>query len=45
MGCCLPRCAYLESLPQREYVPMFWSQEEQDLLRGTNAADKPEEDR
>lgn len=44
-GALICRHGYLSSLPHREYVPMFWAQEEVDILQGTDAAVKPEQDR
>ena len=39
------RHAYLQSLPRREYLPVFWTEEELMQLQGTEAAGKAEADR
>ena len=39
------RHAYLQSLPSREYLPLFWQEGELALLRGTELAGKAEADR
>ncbi|GAB4814451.1 hypothetical protein N2152v2_001497 [Parachlorella kessleri] len=36
---------YLESLPAREYVPVFWCKEELELLEGTEAEGRAEADK
>ncbi|GMH42823.1 hypothetical protein BSKO_10742 [Bryopsis sp. KO-2023] len=36
---------YFQSMPDREYVPIFWTKEEMDLLKGTDIERKAEEDR
>lgn len=37
--------AYLQSLPSREYLPLFWQEEELALLQGTELAGKADADR
>lgn len=32
------RSGYLSELPEREYLPMFWTEEELGLLQGTTVA-------
>ena len=39
------RHGYLKSLPQREYIPLFWTPEELEMLQGTDAASKAVADR
>lgn len=39
------RHGYFESLPAREYLPIFWSDEELELLEGTELESKAEADR
>ena len=41
----LHRHGYLQSLPAREYVPMFWTEQQQELLKGTDAQSRGEQDR
>ncbi|CAL8465452.1 g4988 [Coccomyxa elongata] len=35
---------YLKELQQREYLPLFWAEEERCLLEGTEAEHRPQED-
>ena len=42
---CCCRHGYFQSLPAREYVPMFWSAEELSWLAGTEAEALPSADR
>ena len=42
---CCCRHGYLESLPAREYLPIFWQQDELALLQGTELAGKADADR
>ncbi|BDA50036.1 probable N-lysine methyltransferase SETD6 at N-terminal half [Coccomyxa sp. Obi] len=35
---------YLKELQQREYLPLFWDEEEISLLKGTEAEHRPQED-
>lgn len=39
-----PRHGYFQSLPAREYLPIFWSPEELALLQGSELEGRPEED-
>lgn len=41
---CYDRHGYLSELPQREYLPLFWTKDERSLLRGTEAEHRPQED-
>jgi hypothetical protein len=41
----IPRAGYFASLPGREYLPMFWSQGELQLLAGTALEGVAEDDR
>ncbi len=43
LDCC--RHAYLQSLPSREYLPLFWQEGELALLQGTELAGKADADR
>ncbi len=38
------RHGYLKELQQREYLPLFWAEEERCLLEGTEAEHRPQED-
>ncbi len=40
----LRRHGYLQELQQREYLPLFWAEEETSLLKGTEAEHRPQED-
>jgi hypothetical protein len=40
----LHRHGYLSELPEREYLPLFWTEEERILLQGTDIADRADED-
>lgn len=42
---CACRYGYLQSLPGREYVPMFWTKGELQLLKGTELEGRADEDR
>lgn len=44
-GAASPWAGYLASLPEREYVPFFWADEELAELAGTELQDKPQADR
>ncbi len=39
------RQGYILSLPKREYVPIFWSEEELELLEGTELEGRTERER
>ena len=39
------RHGYLQSLPPREYLPLFWQESELALLQGTELVGKANEDR
>jgi hypothetical protein len=41
----LCRAGYLASLPQREYLPLFWTQVELEMLQGTSLEGKALADR
>ena len=45
MVCSPCRHGYLNALPAREYLPVFWSEEELELLEGTEAEGQPHADR
>jgi hypothetical protein len=38
------RHGYFQSLPRREYLPIFWSAEELALLQGSEVEGRPQED-
>ncbi|KAK9815861.1 hypothetical protein WJX72_010928 [[Myrmecia] bisecta] len=40
-----PWAGYLQSLPRREYLPIFWTDEELALMQGTGVAEKARADR
>jgi hypothetical protein len=40
----LRRHGYLQSLPPREYIPIFWSREELRLLQGTELEGRAQDD-
>ncbi len=41
---CTRRHGYLEELHKREYLPLFWAEQERSLLQGTEAEHRPQED-